>query len=54
MSPPTRRSPDQLLFGSVLILLSVLGVILLFKWLGQRPPGKSRVDWPQPAATTKP
>ena len=52
-SPPT-KSTGQLLFGSVLILLSVLGIVLLFKWLGQRPPGKSRIDWPAPAQSTKP
>lgn len=54
MNPPPRKSTDQLLFGSMLILLSVLGVILLFKWLDQRPPGKSRVDWPAPATNPKP
>ncbi len=55
MHPPARKSPDQLLLAGVLILLSVLAAILLFKWLGQREPGKSRVDWPVPATgTTKP
>ena len=54
MNSPSRKSTGQLLYGSVLILLSVLGLILLFQWLGQRSPGKSRVDWPTPATNTKP
>ncbi len=37
---------DQRLFGATLILLAVLALILLFKELHQRPPGKSRIDWP--------
>ncbi len=47
------KSTGQLLFGSALLLLSALGVILLFKWLAQRPPGNSRTDWP-PSAPAKP
>jgi len=53
MKAPPQKSTGQLLFGSVLILLATLGLILLFKDLSRRPPGKSRIDWP-PAQTTKP
>jgi hypothetical protein len=41
-----QKSTGQRLFGSVLILLATLGLILLFKDLSRRAPGKSRVDWP--------
>jgi hypothetical protein len=37
----------------VLILLTTLGLILLLKDPGRRPPGTSRIDWP-PSATTQP
>ena len=53
MKAPPQKSTGQLLFSSVLILLATLGLILLFKDLSRRPPGKSRIDWP-PAQTTKP
>ena len=53
MKAPPQKSTGQLLFGSVLILLATLGLILLIKDLSRRPPGKSRIDWP-PAQTTKP
>jgi hypothetical protein len=51
MNSPRSKSTGQLLFGSVLILLVTLGLILLYKDLSRRPPGKSRIDWPaaQPA-----
>ena len=54
MKAPPQKSTGQLLFGSGLILLAALGVILLFKWLDDRPPGKSRVDWPPAAPAKKP
>ena len=54
MRPTRSKSTGQRLFGSLLILLGALGAILLFEWLGQRPPGKSRIDWPQPAAPVRP
>ena len=53
MKAPPQKSTGQLLFGSVLILLATLGLILLFKDLSRRPPGKSRIDWP-PASSAKP
>lgn len=46
MNAPPKRSAEQLLFGSVLILLATLGIILLFKDLSRRPPGPSRIEWP--------
>ncbi len=46
MKPPPPEPVSQRLFGAVLILLSALGLILLFKELQERPPGRSRVDWP--------
>ena len=49
VAPP--KSTGQLLFGSVIIILTTLGLILLFKDLARRAPQKSRVDWP---ASTKP
>jgi hypothetical protein len=51
MKASPRKSTGQLLFGSVLILLVTLGLILLFKDLSRRSPGKSRIAWPtaQPA-----
>jgi hypothetical protein len=54
MNAQPRKNTGQGLFGSVLILLAVLGTILLFKWLGHGPPGKSRIGWPAPATHTKP
>ncbi len=54
MNPPPDKPASQWLFGTLLVLLSVLGLTLLFLWLGQRPPGKSRVGWPPPATVTKP
>ena len=53
MNAPPQKSTGQLLFGSVLILLVTLGLILLFKDLSRRDPGKSRIDWP-PAQPAKP
>lgn len=53
MNAPRQKSTGQLMFGSVLILLATLALILLFQDLSRRPPGKSRVDWP-PATPTKP
>ena len=50
MPAPKPKSTGQMLYGSVLILLVVLAVILLIKDLARRPPGKSRVDWPEPAS----
>lgn len=54
MTTRAPRPTGQLMFGSVLILLTVLAVLLLFKWLGERPTGESRVDWPPSTGTTKP
>ena len=53
MNISRQQSTGQRLFGSVLILLAALGLILLFKDLSQRLPGKSRIDWP-PASSAKP
>jgi hypothetical protein len=51
MRPPPPEPASQRLVGAVLILLSALAMISLFKQLSQRPPGKSRIDWPPPAST---
>lgn len=53
MSPPAHRSTGQSLYAGLLILLATLGLILLFKDLSRRIPGKSRVGWP-PATSVKP
>ena len=53
MPVPPHKSTGQSLYGGLLILLATLGLILLFKDLSRRVPGKSRVDWPS-AAPAKP
>jgi len=53
MNAIPQKSTGQALYGIVLILLATLGLILLFKDLSRRPPGKSRIDWP-PAQPAKP
>jgi len=53
MKPPPPEPASQRLVGAVLILLAALAVIGLFQQLAERPPGKSRVDWPAPS-TVKP
>jgi len=51
---PPQRTPNQLLFGSVLLVLAALSVILLLKWVAEQPAGKSRVGWPPAAPAKKP
>ena len=53
MPPPAPEPASQRLFGAVLILLTTLALILLFKDLSRRMPGRSRIDWPPPS-TVKP
>jgi len=53
MTASRQKTTGQLLYGTVLFLLAALGLILLFKDLSRRPPGKSRIDWP-PASSAKP
>ena len=50
MPPPPPEPASQRLVAAVLILLSALGVILLWKDLNHRRPGKSRIDWPAPSS----
>jgi hypothetical protein len=53
MNASRQQSTGQRLFGSVLILLATLGLILLFKDLSRLDTGKSRIDWP-PSFSPKP
>lgn len=50
LPPPPPEPASQRLVAAVLILLTALGVIFLFKDLARRPPGKSRIDWPPPSS----
>ena len=53
MTAARQKATGQMLYGTVLLLLVALGLVLLFKDLSRRPPGKSRIDWP-PAPSAKP
>ncbi len=42
-------SREQLVFGVLFTLLVALGALLFMHDLRHRPPGKSRIAWPEPA-----
>ena len=50
MHPSFPEPASQRLVAAVLIVLTVIGVISLFKDLSQRSRGKSRIDWPTPSS----
>ncbi len=50
MKPLPPEPFSRRLFAAILILLTALGVILLFKDLNRNPADKSRIDWPAPAS----
>jgi len=53
MKTPLPEPMSQRLFAATLILLTALGFYVLWQDLQQRPPAKSRIDWP-PAPAAKP